>query len=110
MLEWLRFAIALLMMLFGLVAFLTTTLGLYRFSYVLNRIHVAAKCDTAGMILCLGSLIVKSGFTMTSLRLLMLIIFLWIANPVASHLIAYLEIATNPRIDEEFEVIRNDVA
>ena len=110
MLEWLRFAVALVMMAFGLVAFLTTSIGLYRYSYVLNRIHVAAKCDTAGMMLCLGSLIVKSGLTMTSLRLLMLIVFLWIANPVASHLIAYLEIATNPRIDEEFEVIRNDVA
>ena len=109
MLEWIRFGVSAIMMLLGLAALFTTTVGIFRFKYVLNRIHVAAKCDTAGMMLCLGSLIVMNGFNMTSLRLLMLIIFVWIANPVAGHLIAYLEVATNPRIDEEFEVVRNDI-
>ena len=109
MLDWIRFGISALMMLAGLLALLTTIVGIFRFDYVLNRIHVAAKCDTAGMLLCLGAMIVMSGFNMTSLRLLMLIIFLWIANPVAGHLIAYLEVATNPEIYEEFEVIRNDM-
>ena len=109
MLEWLRFGLSALMMSLGLAALFTTTFGIFRFKYVLNRIHVAAKCDTAGMLLCLGSMIVMNGFNMISLRLLMLIVFVWIANPVSGHLIAYLEVATNPRIDEEFEVIRNDL-
>ena len=109
MIEWIRFGISALLMFLGLAALFTTTFGIFRFKYVLNRIHVAAKCDTAGMLLCLGSLIVMNGFRMTSLRMLLLIVFAWIANPVAGHLIAYLEVATNPRIDEEFEVIRNDV-
>ena len=109
MIEWIRFCVSALLMVAGLAALFTTTFGIFRFKYVLNRIHVAAKSDTAGMLLCLGSLIVMNGFNMTSLRLLLLIVFLWIANPVAGHLIAYLEVATNPRIDEEFEVIRDDL-
>ena len=109
MLEWLRFAVSAVLMAAGLLALFTTTLGIFRFNYVLNRIHVAAKCDTMGMLLCLGSLMIMNGFDVTSLRLLMLIIFVWIANPVAGHLIAYLEVATNPRIEDEFEVIRNDL-
>ena len=109
MLEWLRFGVSALLMLAGLAALFTTTFGVFRFKYVLNRIHIAAKCDTAGMTLCLGSLMVMDGFTMTSLRLLMLILFVWIANPVAGHLVAHLEVATNPAIEEEFEVIRNDM-
>ena len=109
MLEWVRFGIAALMMLLGLCVLSVTIFGIFRFKYVLNRIHVAAKCDTAGMLMCLGSMAVISGLSMTTLRLIMLIIFVWIANPVAGHLISYLEVATNPRIDEEFEVVRNDL-
>ena len=109
MLEWLRFGVAALLMLIGLAALFTTTFGMFRFKYILNRIHIAAKCDTAGLTLCLGSLMVMNGLTITSLRLLMLILFIWIANPVAGHLVAHLEVATNPEITEEFEVIRNDM-
>ena len=109
MIEWLRFGISAMLMFMGLAALCTTTFGIFRFKYVLNRIHVAAKCDTAGMMLCLGSLMVMNGFQMTSLRMFLLIVFVWIANPVAGHLIAYLEVATNPRIEEEFEVVRNDM-
>jgi Multisubunit Na+/H+ antiporter, MnhG subunit len=109
MIEWIRFAISALLMFAGLAALFTTTFGIFRFKYVLNRIHVAAKCDTAGMTLCLGSLMVMNGFNMTSMRLFLLIVFVWISNPVAGHLVAYLEVATNPKIDEEFEVIRDDI-
>ena len=109
MIEWVRFGVSALLMLMGLSALFISTFGVFRFKYVLNRIHVAAKCDTAGMLLCIGSMIIMNGFNITSLRLLLIVIFIWIANPVSSHLIAYLEVATNPRIDEEFEVIRNDV-
>ena len=109
MFEWICFGISALLMITGLAALFTTTFGIFRFNYVLNRIHVAAKCDTAGMMLCLGSMMVMNGLNMTSLRLLLLILFVWIANPVAGHLISHLEVATNPRIDEEFEVIRNDL-
>ncbi len=108
--QWARFALAALLMLCGLWALLTTTLGMFRFRYVLNRIHAAAKCDTFGILLTLGSLMVMSGFTVVSLRLLLLIIFLWIANPVSGHLIAHLEVATNPNIKEECEVVYLDRA
>lgn len=107
-LGWLRFGFAALLMALGLIALLTTTLGLFRFHYVLNRIHVAAKCDTLGILLTLSSLMVMSGLNMTTLRLLLLIVFLWIANPVASHLVAYLEVATNPDVEQECEVIYHD--
>ena len=107
--DWIRFGISALMMLAGLFALFTTTFGIFRFDYVLNRIHVAAKCDTAGLLLCLGSMMVMNGFNMVSRRLLILIVFVWISNPVASHLIAYLEVATHPKPEEKFEVSRYDL-
>ena len=106
--EYIRFALSAVLMTAGLSALVTTTVGIYRLEYVLNRIHVAAKCDTLGILLVFSSLIVKTGFSFVSLKMLLLIVFLWIANPVSSHLIAYLEAETNPSIDKECEVIRID--
>jgi len=107
-LQWARFCLAALLMSAGLVALFGTTLGLFRFQYVLNRIHVAAKCDTFGVLLTFSSLILMSGWNAVSLKLILIIIFLWLANPVSGHLIAHLEAATNPKIMEECKVIRHD--
>ena len=107
-LQWARFSFAALLMFAGLASLFATTVGLFRFHYVLNRIHVAAKCDTFGILMTFSSLIVMSGWNAASLKLFLIIAFLWIANPVSGHLIAHLEVATNPKILEECEVIRYD--
>ena len=107
-LHWARFILAALLMLAGLSTLLATTVGLFRFHYVLNRINVAAKCDTFGVLLTFLSLIVILGWDIASLKIFLVMIFLWIANPVSSHLIAHLEVATNPDIREECEVINYD--
>ena len=107
-LQWARFILAALLMLAGLSTLFATTVGLYRFHYVLNRINVAAKCDTFGVLLTFSSLIVILGWDIASLKLLLIMIFLWIANPVSGHLIAHLEVATNPNVTKECEVIHYD--
>ena len=107
-LHWARFILAALLMFAGLSTLFATTVGLFRFHYVLNRIHVAAKCDTFGVLLTFSSLMVIFGWSIESLKLLLILVFLWIANPVSGHLIAHLEVATNPRIREECKVMRYD--
>jgi len=107
-LEWIRFGIAVVLMLSGLFILGIATLGIFRFDYVLNRVHVAAKCDSLGALLALSSLMVMRGFSFTSLRLLLIIIFVWLANPVASHLVTRLEVLTNKKFTEKCEVINND--
>ena len=106
---WIRFAIAAVLLVVGLLAFVTSMVGIYRFHYVLNRIHVAAKCDTMGVFLTLLSLMVMSGLSFTTLKLFLLIVFMWMSNPVSSHLIAHLEAETNPDIVEECEVVHFDI-
>ncbi len=94
----LRIIIAGLLLLSGLFVLGIATIGIFRFSTMLNRIHVAAKCETLGALLVLASLIVMSGFTIFSLKLLLVIIFLCLCNPVASHLVARAEVRTNHNI------------
>lgn len=72
----------------GLFFFLVGTIGVIRFPDALTRAHGAAKCDTLGAVLCLTGLMVYSGFTFTSLKLLLVIVFLWSTNPVGTHLLA----------------------
>ena len=107
-LQWARFIVAALLMVAGLSTLFATTVGLFRFNNVLNRINVAAKCDTFGVLLTFSSLIVMLGWDIASLKLILVIVFLWLANPVSGHLIAHLEVATNPDIREVCEVIPYD--
>ena len=105
---WAGFILSAILMFMGLMLLFATSVGLFRFRYVLNRIHVAAKCDTFGMLLTFSSLMVLTGWSIASLKLLLIIIFIWIANPVSSHLVAHMEVATNPNLEEECEVMPSD--
>ena len=82
-------------MLSGLFFFGVGTLGLFRFKDVLSRAHSTAKCDTLGAFLCTISLMIVSGFNFASLKLLLIVIFLWFTNPTATHLIAKAEVKKN---------------
>ena len=94
-----RVLIAGVLIVSGLFALATTTIGIFRFSTMLNRVHVASKCDTLGALLVLSGLIVLSGWSVYSLKLVLVLIFLWLCNPVASHLLARAEVRTHPNLD-----------
>lgn len=72
----------------GLFFFFVGTVGVIRFPDALTRAHGAAKCDTLGAVLCIFGLILKSGVNYLSLKLLLVVIFLWTTNPTATHMIA----------------------
>lgn len=57
--------------------------------------HAAAMGDTLGIGFSLMGLILMSGWNFTSLKLLLVIVFLWFSSPTSSHLIARLEVTTN---------------
>ncbi|MDH3975228.1 MAG: monovalent cation/H(+) antiporter subunit G [Deltaproteobacteria bacterium] len=63
-------------------------IGLVRFPDFYSRIHAAGKCDTMGLAMVLLGLIVYEGFSLVSLKLLIIIAFVFIANPTATHALA----------------------
>ncbi len=93
--SWIRFVIGAGFLLCGLGMFLFEVIGLYHFKYVLNRMHAAAMGDTLGIGLSLAGLIIINGLNMVSLKLFLVIAFLWISSPTSSHLIARLEVSTD---------------
>ena len=90
--------------LFGLFVFFTAVLGLYRLDYVLNRMHAAAVGDALGIFCILVGLILLHGWSLSAAKTLLVFLFLWLTSPVASHLIAEMEVFTVQDIQKECEV------
>ena len=103
-LEWVRFAAGVGLLLLGLVIFMLQIFGVFKFKYVLNRMHAAAMGDTMGIGVSLTGLILLSGLNFTSLKMALIIVFLWLASPVSSHLISRLEVVTNEHLAEHCEL------
>ena len=99
-LEWIRFLAGVGLLLTGMGIFVLQLLGVFKFRYVLNRMHAAAMGDTLGIGISLTGLIILSGLNFTSLKMALIIAFLWLASPVSSHLISRLEVVTNEQLAE----------
>lgn len=98
--EWIRLIIGSIFLFTGLAIFALEMLGIYRFRYVLNRMHAAAMGDTLGIGMSMFGLMIFSGFNFTTLKIGLIVMFLWFASPVSSHLISRLEITTNEELEK----------
>jgi multicomponent Na+:H+ antiporter subunit G len=72
----------------GLFFFAVGTLGILRFPDLYTRAHSSAKCDTLGAFLTLMSFCIYNGLNMVTLKIVLIIIFLFITTPTATHIIA----------------------
>lgn len=83
-----REIIAAVIFVLGVFFFGVGVLGLLRFPDVYTRLHATTKADTLGAGLVLLSLIIYQGFSPPSIKLALMIVFIWISNPTAAHAIA----------------------
>lgn len=72
----------------GVFFFIVGVTGLLRLPDVYCRLHATTKCDTLGTGLILFALALHSGVSSASAKLLVMILFIWLTNPTASHVIA----------------------
>ncbi len=103
-----RFVLFTICMFLGMALFTASVVGNYRYGYVLNRMQAGSISDTLGAMLIIIALIIANGFDITALKLILVILFLWFANPVASHFLAKTEIISDEDIREKCEVVHND--
>lgn len=107
-LGWIRLIAGALLLLAGLVIFMIELYGIFHFKYVLNRMHAAAMGDTLGISFSLVGLMILTGLNFTTLKMMLIVVFLWLASPVSSHLLARLEVATNEDLKEHCQVLADD--
>ena len=71
------------------IFFLTVgSLGIIRLPDFYSRIHAVGKAETLGTMLVLGGLAAYNGFEINSFKLLVILVFIALANPTATHAIA----------------------
>lgn len=80
--------VAIALLIGGSFFFLVGTVGLIRLPDAFTRMHATTKCDTLGAGLILVSLMLYQGFNMISLKLFIILLFIWLTNPTAAHIIA----------------------
>ena len=98
--SWIRFGLCALFLAAGVLTLAIALLGTYRFRFALNRMHSASVGDTLGLFLICIGLMIAWGFTWASAKLILIILLMWAASPIASHLIAQLECRTDGELME----------
>ena len=74
---------AMLVLGFGFV--FAGAIGILRLPDFYCRLHAMGKCDTLGVALMLGGLAVHEGLSLTSFKMLFVLLFVSLANPTATH-------------------------
>ena len=72
----------------GCFFIVVAAVGIVRFPDFFSRIHPAGKCDTMGQAMVLLGLMIFEGLSLVSIKLLIIIAFIFIVNPTATHALA----------------------
>ncbi len=80
--------LAIIFFVLGAFFFMVGTVGLIRLPDAFTRTHATTKADTLGLGFIIVGLWLILGFDVVSLKLLFILVFVWITNPTAAHLIA----------------------
>ena len=104
MTEWVRFALSAALMLAGLGVTAVSITGVFRFRFVLNRMHCAGIIDTLGVLLMAASLMLASGAPVYCWKLAAVVAFLGLGSPLSSHLIARMELMTDETAGEHMDI------
>jgi multicomponent Na+:H+ antiporter subunit G len=101
--EWIRFGLCAFFVIVSLICFISAVFGTYQFGFIMNRIHSAGIGDTMGLASIALAVLIANGLTMTDLKLVLLMLFMWCTSPVSSHFLGQIEYYTNPRLYEHTE-------
>ena len=72
----------------GVVALLIGALGLLRLPDVYCRIHAVGMIDTAGASFIILGMIIHEGFTLVTVKLVLIGVFMFFTSPIATHAVA----------------------
>lgn len=103
--------LGIVLLLAGSFFFIAATVGVLRMPDAYNRGHVAGKGDSPGFILCLGGvwLYWLTINPLQSLKILVIIVFMLFANPIAIHSILRLCFRTGTALDPHTKTIKGSM-
>jgi multicomponent Na+:H+ antiporter subunit G len=90
----------------GIFFLLVGSVGIIRLPDFYSRTHATSKSDTLGMILIIVGLIIFEGLTINSGKLMLVLLFILLANPIGAHAMA--RAAYNSGLKPMFPDNKND--
>lgn len=69
----------------GVLLGITGAVGTIRFPNFYTRAHAASVTDTLCALCIISGLILQAGFTLVTVKLLFILLFLWYTSPAATH-------------------------
>jgi len=73
---------------FGIIFMLVGSFGILRLPDFYARTHAVSKSDTLGIIFVILGLIIYEGFSQSGLKLILIVVFIALSNPIGSHALA----------------------
>ena len=80
--------ISILFVTLGIVFMLMGSIGILRLPDFYSRTHAVSKSDTLGVFFVIIGLIVYEGFTLSSGKLFLIVLFIALSNPIGTHALA----------------------
>ena len=78
----------------GVIFTLIGSIGVIRLPDFYTRAHAATKPDTLGLVLSMIGLALRHGVNVNSAKLLLIVLFVFLANPAAAHVLGRSAIRT----------------
>lgn len=83
-----QIVISAILVVLGILFMLTGSIGILRLPDFYSRTHSVSTSDTIGVIFVITGLVIYEGFTQSSFKLLLIVLFIALSNPIGSHALA----------------------
>lgn len=80
--------ISILFVSLGILFMLVGSIGIVRLPDFYSRTHATSKSDTLGIIFVILGLMIYEGFTQSSFKLILVVLFIALSNPIGTHALA----------------------
>ena len=109
-LELIYYVLSWCLMSSGCIFVLIGALGVLNLPEFWSRLHAASVVESAGMILLVAGLCVHSGLSLITVKLILLIVFLFLTGPTATHAVASAALVSGmkPKSDVKMNDLAND--
>jgi multicomponent Na+:H+ antiporter subunit G len=84
--------------------------GLLRFPDFWSRLHAVSVSDSAGMLLFILGMCLQAGFTLVTVKLILIGFFMFVTGPTATHAIANAALVTGLRPPVADDLKKDDPA
>ncbi|MCQ2770213.1 MAG: monovalent cation/H(+) antiporter subunit G [Clostridia bacterium] len=99
-----QFVISAILIAIGVIAAIIGLIGVYRFKFVMNRMHCAAIIDTLAMSCIIAGLMVATGNAQYIPKLIAILLVLCISSPLTSHIVGKMEVDSDDSVYSHLQI------